>query len=161
MWPTWSWLVVSCPKYARSRSLTSGKMLRLTETRGSRSWPAAAQASRNIWICSAWSWWNGTPVSSVRRVELIRFMPCSAVHTAVLRVPAPHQMRSRSPGECGSTRSSPGGLGNIGRGLGSANPFPSSTSRKDARVLAGHVGVVGALGGHVPEVAVAVDDLLR
>ena len=111
-------------------SLTIGKMLRLTETRGSRVWPAACQASRNSSICSAWSWWNGTPVSSVSSVELIRFMPCSAVHTAVAREPAPHQIRSRSPGECGSTRSRPGGLGNIGCGLGVANPSPRSTSRK-------------------------------
>ncbi len=110
-------------------SLTTGKMLRLTETRGSRSCPAAFQASRNRWICSAWSWWNGTPVSSVSNVELIRFMPCSAVHSAVAREPAPHQIRSRSPGECGSTRSRPGGFGNIGRGLGSAKPFPVITSR--------------------------------
>ena len=99
-------------------------MLRLTETRGSRSWPAAVQASRNSWICSAWSWWNGTPVSSVSRVELIRFMPCCAVHSAVARDPAPHQIRSRRPGECGSSRSRPGGLGNIGDGFGWANPSP-------------------------------------
>lgn len=37
----------------------------------------------------------------VSRVELIRFMPFCAAQTAVLRVPAPHQMRSPSPGECG------------------------------------------------------------
>ena len=138
-------------------------MLRLTETRGSRSWPAAVQASRNSWICSACSWWNGTPVSSVSRVELIRFMPCSAVHTRRrVRVPAPHQMRSRSPGECGSMRSSPGGFGNIGRGLGSANPSPLEHLEEDvARARRAIVGVVVALGGHVAEVAVAVDDLLR
>ena len=111
-------------------SLTIGKMLRLTETRGSRSWPAAVHASRNIWICSACSSWNGTPVSSVSSVELIRFMPCSAVHSAVLRVPAPHQIRSRRPGEWGSMRSRPGGFGNIGRGFGSAKPLPLMTSRK-------------------------------
>ena len=136
-------------------------MLRLTETRGSRWWPAAFQASRNRWICSAWSWWNGTPVSSVSSVELIRFMPCSAVHSAVARVPAPHQIRSRSPGECGSIRSRPGGLGNIGRGLGSANPSPLITSRNTAGVLAGHGRVVGALGRLVAEVAEPVDHLLR
>src|SRR4051794_15543648 len=103
-------------------------MLRLTDTRGSRLWPAAFQASRNRWICSAWSSWNGTPVSSVSSVELIRFMPCSAVHSAVRRDPAPHQIRSRSPGECGSIRSRPGGFGNIGRGFGFAKPSPLSTS---------------------------------
>jgi len=41
-----------------------------------------------------------------------------AAHAAVLSDPAPHQIRSRRPGECGSTRSSPGGLANIGCGLG-------------------------------------------
>ena len=75
--------------------------LRLTETRGSRSWPASAHASRKSMICSSWSWSNGTPVSSVSSVELMRFMPCCAAHTAVCRVPAPHQMRSPSPGDCG------------------------------------------------------------
>ena len=85
----------------------SGRMLRLTETRGSRSCPAAFHASRNIAICSAWSSSNGTPVSSVSRVELIRFMPCSAVQTAVARVPAPHQMRSGRPGDCGWIASPP------------------------------------------------------
>lgn len=60
----------------------------------------------------------------------MRFIPCSAVHSAVARLPAPHQMRSRSPGACGSMRSRPGGLGNIGRGFGSANPRPERTSRK-------------------------------
>jgi hypothetical protein len=105
-------------------------MLRLTETRGSRSWPAARQESRNRWICSACRRWNGTPVSSVSRVELIRFIPCSPTHSADARVPAPHQIRSRRPGECGSIPSRPGGFGNIGRGFGSANPPPVITSRK-------------------------------
>jgi len=31
----------------------------------------------------------------------MRFMPCSAVHAAVARVPEPHQIRSASPGDCG------------------------------------------------------------
>ncbi len=57
-------------------------------------------------------------------------MPSLAAHTAVASEPAPHQMRSRRPGECGSTRSNPGGLANIGRGLGWAKPSPFSTSRK-------------------------------
>jgi hypothetical protein len=34
------------PKYLRSRSFIRAKMLRLTETRGVRVWPACAQASR-------------------------------------------------------------------------------------------------------------------
>ena len=135
-------------------------MLRLTETRGSRSCPAAFQASRNRWICSACSWWNGTPVSSVSRVELIRFSPCSAVHSAVARVPAPHQIRSRRPGECGSIRSRPGGLGNIGRGLGWAKPSPLSTSRNTLVCSRAMSASLVPSGGDVPEVAVAVDHLL-
>ena len=134
-------------------------MLRLTETRGSRSWPAAVHASRKRWICSACSSWKGTPVSSVSRVELIRFMPCSAVHSAVAREPAPHQMRSRRPGECGSMPSRPGGLGNIGRGFGSAKPSPLEHVEEACGVLAGHRCVVAARG-LVAEVAEAVDHLL-
>ena len=53
-----------------------------------------------------------------------------AAHLDVAFELEPHQIRSRSPFECGSTRSSPGGLGNIGRGLGRANPSPVITSRK-------------------------------
>ena len=135
-------------------------MLRLTDTRGSRSCPAAAHASRNSRICSAWSSWNGTPASSVSSVDDIRFMPCWPVHSAVARDPAPHQIRSRSPGECGSGRSSPGGFGNIGDGLGSANPVAGQRLEEDLGVLAGHVGVGLALGRRVAEVAEAIDDLL-
>ena len=105
-------------------------MLRLTDTRGSRSCPAAVQASRNSRICSVWSSWNGTPASSVINVDDCMFMPCVAAHSAVGRDPAPHQIRSRSPGECGSGRSRPGGFGNIGDGLGWANPAPDSAWRK-------------------------------
>ena len=74
--------------------------------------------------------WKGSPVSSNFSVELCRFMPSFAAHSAVALVAAPHQMRSRRPSECGSTRRSPGGFGNIGRGFGSANPSPLSTWRK-------------------------------
>src|SRR5665213_685873 len=51
-----------------------------------------------------------------------------AAQTAVALEPAPHQMRSRRPSECGSTRNSPGGLGNIGRGFGLAKPSPRKRS---------------------------------
>ena len=111
-------------------SLTIGKIDRLTDVRGVHRCPASVQVFWNSSSCSACSSWNGTPVSSLSSVELIRFMPCRAVHSAVARVPAPHQMRSRSPSECGSRRSRPGGLANIGRGLGSAKPSPDRTSRK-------------------------------
>ena len=56
-------------------------------------------------------------------------MPSDAAHRAVAFELAPHQMRSRSPSENGSTRSRPGGLANIGRGFGWAKPSPSMTSR--------------------------------
>ena len=84
-----------------------GITLRLTDTRGSRSCPASAHASRKSEICSACSSSNGTPVSSSSSVELIRFMPCSAVHGALSRLPEPHQIRSGSPGDCGWIGSQP------------------------------------------------------
>ena len=132
-----------------------GRMLRLTETRGSRSQPASAQASRYSRICSACRSPNGTPVSSVSSVELIRFMPCSAVQTAVARVPEPHQMRSGRPGDCGSIaerlRSTPVicgfDIGDAGTGDGRAEHLG---------VRAGQVRVRLALGGHVAERLVAV-----
>ena len=58
------------------------------------------------------------------------FMPWRAAHSAVGREPAPHQIRSRNPGEWGSGRRSPGGFGNIGEGFGWANPAPESAWRK-------------------------------
>ena len=61
---------------------------------------------------------RGSPLSSSLRVELWRFIPSFAAHLDVAFELEPHQIRSRSPCECGSTRSSPGGLANIGRGLG-------------------------------------------
>ncbi len=130
IWPNWSELEPSWPKYIRSRSVVIGMIERLTETRGSPSWPAALHASRKTSICLRCWTWKGSPVSSALSVELIRCMPFSAVHLAVASEAAPHQMRSRRPGECGSGRSRPGGLGNIGRGLGWAKPSPSSTWRK-------------------------------
>ena len=105
-------------------------MLRLTDTRGSRACPASFHAARYASICLRCWTWNGSPLSSNLSVELCRFIPCCAAQTAVAFEAAPHQMRSRRPGECGSRRSSPGGLGNIGRGFGSANPSPLSRSRK-------------------------------
>ena len=81
--------------------MTIGRTLRLTDTRGVRSQPASAHAWRNHRICSAWSSSKGTPVSSTSSVELMRFIPCSAAHTAVWRVPDPHQIRSGKPGDWG------------------------------------------------------------
>ena len=120
--------VLRPPKYARSSSLMIGNTLRLTDTRGSRAQPAAAQASRKIVICSACRWSNGTPVSSVRSVELIRLMPCSAVQRAVARVPEPHQIRSGSPGDCGWIGSR--ALNPVISGSDGAMPAPSIAARK-------------------------------
>src|SRR5665647_3399287 len=85
-------------------------MLRLTDTRGWRSWPASFHAERYALIWAACWMWKGSPVSLFLSVELCRFMPSFAAHIAVAFEPAPHQMRSRSPGECGSRASNPGGL---------------------------------------------------
>ena len=76
--------------------------------------------------------WSGSPVSSNLRVEVCRFIPRSAAHTAVALEADPHQIRSRNPSEYGSRRRSPGGLGNIGCGLGRAKPFPRSSSRNSS-----------------------------
>ena len=73
----------------------------------------------------------------------------------------PHQIRSRSPSECGSTRSSPGGFGNIGRGLGCAKPVALEHLQEDLGVATGHVGVGLAVSGRIAEMAPAVDHLLR
>ena len=72
-------------------------MLRLTDTRGSRWWPAVCHASRKAWICSACCRWKGLSDSLLISVELCRFRPSPAAHVAVCRDAAPHQMRSRSP----------------------------------------------------------------
>ena len=71
---------------------------------------------------------EGTSALVDFRVELCRFMPSLAAHSAVALVAAPHQIRSRRPSEYGSTRSRPGGFGNIGCGFGCAKPSPRSTS---------------------------------
>jgi D-arabinose 1-dehydrogenase-like Zn-dependent alcohol dehydrogenase len=44
--PTWSLVWRSWPKLARSRSVVRAKILRLTETRGWRMWPASSEARR-------------------------------------------------------------------------------------------------------------------
>ena len=104
-------------------------MLRLSETRGSRLWPASFQAARYLRICAACCTWKASPVSSFFSVELCRFIPSFAAQIAVAFEPAPHQIRSRRPSEYGSKRSSPGGFGNMGFGLGRAKPSPRKRSR--------------------------------
>ena len=104
--------------------------------------------------------WKGSPVSSNFSVELCRFIPRSAAQTAVASVAAPHQMRSRSPSECGSRRRRPGGFGNIGRGLGWAKPSPSSRARKSSAWRRAMSASVSPSAGAIAEVAPAVDHLL-
>src|SRR6267378_2509855 len=105
----------------------SAKMLRLTETRGARVWPASFQAARYARIWAACWTWKASPVSSFLRVELCRFMPSFAAQTAVVFEPAPHQIRSRRPSEWGSRRGGRADLGtwvadsavrNLGRATG-------------------------------------------
>ena len=113
--------------------------LRLTETRGSRSWPAFAHASRKSSICSACSSSNGTCVSSRSSVELIRFMPCSPAQTAVSREPEPHQMRSARPGDCGWTASI--AVARPAADVGADDAARRRSRRGRARLLARLVGV--------------------
>src|SRR6202030_3833922 len=97
-------------------------MLRLTETRGSRLWPASFQAARYLRICAACCTWKAWPVSSFLSVELCRFIPRVAAQIAVAFEPAPHQILSRRLSEYGSRRNNPGGFENMGFGFGRAKP---------------------------------------
>src|SRR4051794_13471385 len=135
-------------------------MLRLTETRGVREWPASFHAARNAQICAACWMWDGSPVSSLLSVELWRFIPNLAAQTAVALEPAPHQIRSRNPSECGSKRSRPGGLANTGRGFGCAKPLPLSRSRNFSAWAARHGFIIIAFSRTIAEVARAIDHLL-
>src|SRR6202035_5682486 len=120
-------------------------MLRLTETRGSRAWPASFQAARYARIWAACCTWKASPVSSFLSVELCRFIPSFAAQIAVAFEPAPHQIRSRRPSEGGSRRSNPGGFGNIGRGLGGGEALTAQQVEEDLRVTPPYVGVALAL----------------
>src|SRR3989337_2752759 len=96
-------------------------------------------------------------------------MPRKPAQSALDSIHEREQNRSGSPSECGSSRSSPGGFGNIGRGLGCANPWPWITSRNtracsrampawsDAQLKASTRDQVGGTGvlGHVERVLVA------
>ena len=136
-------------------------MLRLTETRGSRSCPASFHASRNASMCRAWTTWNGSPLASSKtRVELIRFMPSPAAQDAVSAEAAPHQIRSRRPGECGSSRKQPGWVGEHRLRARLGEPLAAQQVEEHLRVAARHIGVGLPLSGLVAEVAPAVDYLL-
>src|SRR3984957_3785240 len=120
-------------------------MLRLTETRGSRAWPASFQAAREARVWAACWTWKASPVSSFFRVELCRFIPSFAAQIAVAFEPAPHQILSRRLSECGSRRSRRGGLGNIGFGFGRAKPSPRQEVKEHLRMTPPHVGIGLAL----------------
>jgi hypothetical protein len=87
--------------------VTIGITLRLTDTRGTCSHPAAIHASLKTAICSARNSSNGTPVSSNSSVELMRFIPGCPTHAADSLVTAPHQIRLSRPGDCGWIGSMP------------------------------------------------------
>ena len=80
--------------------------MRPTATFAVRSGCCAAKRSRYAAICAAWATANGSPVSSVFRVEQCSSRPLSAVRSAVPRLPPPHQTRSSRPGLCGCSVSS-------------------------------------------------------
>jgi hypothetical protein len=147
--PTWSSASSPEPKYWRSRSVTMGITLRLTEIRGCRSQPASAQAVRYRAICSACNSSKGTPVSSTSRVELIRFIPCCAVHSAVARVPEPHQMRSDRPGDCGWIASRPL-TPPVMRGSASTTVAPEIAARNRAVFSRARSASVDPSGGTYP-----------
>jgi len=73
---------------------------------------------------------RGSPEQVIDGFRYFGHEPAEDDKDGAASVAAPHQIRSRSPSEKGSTRSRPGGFGNIGRGLGFANPRPWMTSRK-------------------------------
>ena len=134
---------------------------RLTDTRGSPSWPASRHASRKTSICLRCWTWNGSPVSSALSVERIRCMPFSAVQRAVASDAAPHQMRSRRPGRVRLGAQQAGRVGEHRARVGLGEALALEHLEEDLGVAARHVGLVLALGGLVAEVAPAVDDLLR
>ena len=85
----------------RSVSVVIGMTLRLTEMRGvalvAGLEPGGA-VQRDLLGLQVAERHAGVLADSV---ELWRFMPCCAAQTAVARVPAPHQIRSGRPGDCG------------------------------------------------------------
>ncbi len=75
--------------------------------------------------------------------------------------PTPHQIRSRRPGECGSSRNRPGGFGEHRPRVRLRETFAAQNLEQRPRCgLPRHVGVALAVGRRVAEVAPAVDHLL-
>ena len=104
--------------------------------------------------------WKGSPLASSKTsVELIRFMPMAAAHAAVVGDAAPHQIRSRSPGEWGSMRSRPAGSGTSAADL-LGEPLALEELDEHLGVAPCHLRVGLALHRLEAEVAPAVDYLL-
>ncbi len=91
----------------------------------------------------------------------MRFIACSAAHSAVFRVPAPHQNPLAQALGVRLDPEQPRRVGKHRPGVRLGEPLAVEDLEKEPRVLASHVGVVGALGWDVAEVAVPVDDLFR
>ena len=126
-----------------------GRMLRLTETRGSRSWPAAFHASRNI--------------VDLLGLELVERHPgvlgqerrAHQVH-ALLGGPDGGRAGAGAPpdaiGQAGGLRldGEPAGA-HPSAGWPRATAVPAIAARKTSVCGAGHVGIRLALGGDVAE----------
>ena len=98
-------------------------------------------------------------MSSLRSVELIRFIPCSAVHSAVFRVPRPPDPLAETVGVRLDPKE-PGRVGEHRPRIGFGKALTVEDLEEDPRVLARHVGLIHTFAGHVAEVAVPLNDLL-
>ncbi len=85
--------------------------------------------------------WNGCPPSSNFSVELCRFIPSFAAHSAVALVAAPHQMRSRKPSGMRLEAQQARRVGEHRPRVGLGEPFAFQHVEENFRVAAGHVGV--------------------
>jgi len=86
--------------------------------------------------CSACSWWaHGTPVSSLRSVELNEIHPLLAAHSAVLRVPAPTKSAHADRSSAARLEAARVGFGTLVAGSARRKPSPFRASREDPRVL--------------------------
>ncbi len=77
------------------------------------------------------------------------FRPSRATHSAVARVPLPHQIRWRSPGDCGWIGERLRDAGHARVGCDDAGAV--DRGEQDAQLLPREVGVGDALRRHVAE----------
>ena len=89
-------------------------------------------------------------MSSLSRVELIRFSPWRAAHSPVARVPAPHQMRSARPSDCGCTASL-ADMPPVIRGSASTRRSPRIAARNSAVFRRARSASVEPSGGTYPK----------